>query len=176
MAITTVNLSDPVSTWVTKTNEIATNVGDKTLLQTSATSDLVAAINEVNTLVNADLNDSAEILRIFGAGQGLTYDSSAGTFSIVDSGIDGAMLDNDVILERHLGDGIIVTSHVSAGAIDSSALGSDAVTNAKIADSAIGFENMQASSIKSVNFASSTTLLIKDSAGTTLKTIYSPGS
>ena len=108
MAITTVNLSDPVSTWVTKTNEIATNVGDKTLLQTSATSDLVAAINEVNTLVNADLNDSAEILRIFGAGQGLTYDSSAGTFSILDSGIDGDMLDNDLITERHIAGGGII--------------------------------------------------------------------
>ena len=176
MAITTVNLSDPVSTWVTKTNEIATNVGDKTLLQTSATSDLVAAINEVNTLVNQDLNDSAEILRIFGAGQGLTYDSSAGTFSIVDSGIDGAMLDNDLITERHIAGGIIVNSHLSPGAVDTLALAGDAVTNAKLADSSVGFENMQAGSIKSVNFASSTTLLIKDSAGTTVKTIYSPGS
>lgn len=176
MAITTVNLSDPVSTWVTKTNEIATNVGDKTLLQTSATSDLVAAINEVNTLVNADLNDSAEILRIFGAGQGLTYDSSAGTFSIVDSGIDGAMLDNDIIIERHIANATIVNSHIAPDAVDTLALAGDAVTNAKLADSSVGFENMQASSIKSVNFASSTTLLIKDSAGTTLKTIYSPGS
>ena len=176
MAITTVNLSDPVSTWVTKTNEIATNVGDKTLLQTSATSDLVAAINEVNTLVNQDLNDSAEILRIFGAGQGLTYDSSAGTFSIVDSGIDGAMLDNDLITERHIAGGIIVNSHLSPGAVDTLALAGDAVTNAKLADSSVGFENMQAASIKSVNFVSSTTLLIKDSAGTTVKTIYSPGS
>lgn len=176
MAITTVNLSDPVSTWVTKTNEIATNVGDKTLLQTTNTTDLVAAINEVNTLVNQDLNDSAEILRIFGAGQGLTYDSSAGTFSILDSGIDGAMLDNDLITERHIASATIVNSHISPGAVDTLAIADGNVTNAKIADSSIGFDNMQAAAIKSVNFASSTTLLIKDSSGSTLKTLYSPGS
>lgn len=176
MAITTVNLSDPVSTWVTKTNEIATNVGDKTLLQTTNTTDLVAAINEVNTLVNQDLNDSAEILKIFGAGQGLTYDSSAGTFSILDSGIDGAMLDNDLITERHIAGGIIINSHLAPGAVDTLAIADGNVTNAKIADSSIGFDNMQAAAIKSVNFASSTTLLIKDSSGSTLKTLYSPGS
>ena len=145
-------------------------------MQTTNTTDLVAAINEVNTLVNQDLNDSAEILRIFGAGQGLTYDSSAGTFSILDSGIDGAMLDNDLITERHIASATIVNSHISPGAVDTLAIADGNVTNAKIADSSIGFDNMQAAAIKSVNFASSTTLLIKDSSGSTLKTLYSPGS
>ena len=51
MAITTVNLSDPVSTLVTKTNEISSNLGDKDALATVATSSLVAAINEIQAKI-----------------------------------------------------------------------------------------------------------------------------
>ena len=60
MAVTQIALNDPVSTLVTKTNTISTNVGDAATLSTSATN-LVAAINEVNAKTNNTLNDSAEI-------------------------------------------------------------------------------------------------------------------
>ena len=51
MAVTTINLSDPISTLVTKTNTVSTNLGDKSALTTSTTSSLVAAVNELNTKV-----------------------------------------------------------------------------------------------------------------------------
>ena len=60
MAITTVNLSDPVSTLVTKTNEISSNLGDKDALATVATSSLVAAINEIQAKI-IQIDTPAEI-------------------------------------------------------------------------------------------------------------------
>lgn len=60
MAVTTIALNDPVSTLVTKTNTISTDLGDAAALNTSATN-LVAAINEVNAKTNDNLNTASEI-------------------------------------------------------------------------------------------------------------------
>ena len=60
MAVTQIALNDPVSTLVTKTNTISTNLGDAAALNTSATN-LVAAINEVNAKTNESLNTESEI-------------------------------------------------------------------------------------------------------------------
>jgi len=57
---TQINLSDPISSLVTKTNTLITEVGDKTSLNTTDTTDLVAAINEINTKVVA-IDTDAEI-------------------------------------------------------------------------------------------------------------------
>ena len=46
---TTINLSDPIATWVTKTNTISSDLGTKASLSTSTTTNLVAAINELKT-------------------------------------------------------------------------------------------------------------------------------
>ena len=61
MAVTQIALNDPVSTLVTKTNQISTNMGDQAALTTPVTTNLVAAINSVNAIANNFLNDSAEI-------------------------------------------------------------------------------------------------------------------
>lgn len=60
MAVTTINLSDPISTLVTKTNTISADLGDRATLNTTATTDLVTAINEINTKVVA-IDTDAEI-------------------------------------------------------------------------------------------------------------------
>ena len=60
MAVTVVNLSDPISTLVTKTNTIASDLGDKASLGTSTKTNLVAAINEINTKV-LGIDTKAEI-------------------------------------------------------------------------------------------------------------------
>ena len=49
MAVTVVNLSDTISQWVTKTNTISSNLGDKSLLATPVTTDVVSAINSIKT-------------------------------------------------------------------------------------------------------------------------------
>lgn len=56
----TISLSDPISTLVTKTNTLIGEVGQKSSLTTSNTTDLVAAINEINAKI-VDIDTDAEI-------------------------------------------------------------------------------------------------------------------
>tara|TARA_Y100000004_G_C8816134_1_gene369854 strand:+ start:162 stop:641 length:480 start_codon:yes stop_codon:yes gene_type:complete len=60
MAITLINLSDPISTLVTKTNTISSDMGDRASLATTTTSSLVAAINEINTKI-VEIDTTVEI-------------------------------------------------------------------------------------------------------------------
>ena len=60
MAKTNVNLSDTVTNWVTKTNQLSNTIGDLTNLNTSQDSDIVGAINELKVAV--DKTDSADII------------------------------------------------------------------------------------------------------------------
>lgn len=88
MAKTTVNLTDTVTNWVTKTNQISNTIGDLTSLNTTVDSDVVGAINELKT--KTDLLDSADItltarssIQVLDAGGdgGLVYDSSTGNIT-----------------------------------------------------------------------------------------------
>ncbi len=62
---TTINLSDPIATWVTKTNTISSDLGTKASLNTTNKSNLVAAINELKT--QSDKTDSSTILQLIDA-------------------------------------------------------------------------------------------------------------
>ena len=163
MAKTIINLSDPVSTLVTKTNTISSHIGDITQLNTTgADSDIVQAINAINTKANnvdssviislaqSNALDSAEVLALIKADSGETsimsnfqkdsangigFDSSQGRFFVPSNTINTAMIEPD------------------------------AITEAKVANDAIG----------SAELKSLSTLLIKDSAGSTLKTIHGAG-
>lgn len=88
MAKTNVNLSDTVTNWVTKTNQISNTIGDLTNLNTSVDSDVVGAINELKVAV--DKTDSADIittarnaLQVLDAGGdgNLAYDSATGSLT-----------------------------------------------------------------------------------------------
>ena len=65
MAVTQINLSDAVTTLVTKTNTISSDLGDKALLSTADKTNLVAAINEINTQVGKV--DSADVINLITA-------------------------------------------------------------------------------------------------------------
>ena len=66
MAKTIINLTDPISTLVTKTNTISSHIGDITQLNTTgADSDIVQAINAINA--KADNTDSSTILSLIGS-------------------------------------------------------------------------------------------------------------
>jgi len=88
MAKTNVNLSDTVTNWVTKTNQISNTIGDLTSLNTTQDSDIVGAINELKT--KTDLLDSADItlsarsaIQVLDAGGdgSLAYDSATGSLT-----------------------------------------------------------------------------------------------
>ena len=94
MAVTVVNLSDPISTLVTKTNTIASDLGDKASLGTSTKTNLVAAINEINTKV-LGIDTEAEIatqVETFFNTQGFVLDVRG--FHADSANIDSATITN----------------------------------------------------------------------------------
>ena len=104
MAVTVINLSDPVSTLVTKINTISGDVGDVAQL-TTGDSNVVDAINTLKTTIEP-FDDSAEIAAIArGAlsvnnaavngvnGTTLDYNAGTGVMSIL-GGIDSAEIIN----------------------------------------------------------------------------------
>jgi len=158
MAVTTINLSDPVSTLVTKTNTISTNLGDAATLATTATN-LVAAINEVRAqIINVD--DSSEIVAISRGGLSVNNDSADASFSLSYSSSTG-VIKLTAILSSDSANGIEYNSGEGKFSIIPSG-----VTASKIA----------AGSITSAKFNSATSLIIYDSTGSAVKTLYSPGS
>tara|TARA_Y100000385_G_scaffold291913_1_gene373930 strand:+ start:13056 stop:13808 length:753 start_codon:yes stop_codon:yes gene_type:complete len=97
MAKTTVNLTDTVTNWVTKTNQISGAIGDLVNLNTTIDSDIVGAINELKT--KTDLLDSADItttarsaFQVLDAGGdgGLVYDSATGNITYTGPSADSA--------------------------------------------------------------------------------------
>ena len=88
MAKTTVNLTDTVTNWVTKTNQISGAIGDLVNLNTTQDSDIVGAINELKVAV--DKTDSSDVINLArnnlavvdaGGDGSLAYDSANGKFT-----------------------------------------------------------------------------------------------
>ena len=118
MARTFVDLNDLVSTWKDKTNEISYKVGDLTNLTTTGDSDLVQAINEIDSdlsSLQAQVNtfvflDSAQMLSLIG-----------GTFPVdsadlVDSCVTQAKIANDAVGSGQLQNLQTLVIYDSAGA------------------------------------------------------------
>ena len=203
MAATEILLSDPVTTLVTKTNTISSDLGDKATLTTTDKSNLVAALNEINTqlnkvdsadvisLIQANAMDSAEVLALIRADSGETsimsnfqkdsangigFDSSQGRFFVPSNTINSSMLEPlSVTLAK-----------VAADAVDGTKIADDAINSEHYVDGSIDTQHiandqitealMADDAIGSVQLKTLSTLLIKDSAGSTLKTIHGAGA
>lgn len=174
MAITTINLTDPVSTLVTKTNSISGNLGDVAQLITGDSN----AVDAINTVYNQiyRFNDSAEIVALArgglsvnndsASGLSLTYNSSTGVIALV-GGADATTVRSYLVagagIDYDSASGVI---SVGTGEVVNSMLGDSSVTEAKMAADAVG-----AAALKDV-----VQLIIYDSAGTVIKTLYGAGS
>lgn len=166
MAVTTINLSDPVSTLVTKTNTISTNLGDAAALETTATN-VVAAINEVRDQI-VDIDDSAEIVTISrgglsvnndaALGLSLSYNSSTGVISL-----SGAA--DEATVKGYF------ASDSAGGILFDSAAGQFSIAPNTVTNSMI-----LASTIRSNRFYNAVSLVIYDQGGSPVKTLYSPGA
>jgi len=148
MAKTIINLSDPVSTLVSKTNTISDNVGDLALLNVGSSndSDLVQAINFLNTN-NTDsaaitaLIDSAYVqareatqtsagLAAFfqkDSANGIGLDSSEGRFFVPSNTINTAMLEPLSV----------TTAKIAADAVDGTKIADDAINSEHYTDGSI---------------------------------------
>ena len=125
---TTINLSDPISTVVTKTNTLITEVGDKATLNTTTTTNIVAAINEINTKVVA-IDTDAEIgakVEAFFAGSQL---------DVGGINADSADFDSATITTLKSTNGIITNATLSQVTVDSASIlaGVATLTSATIA-------------------------------------------
>ena len=96
MAVTTINLADTISQWVTKTNTISTDLGERALLQTIDKTNTVAAINE---LFNRKTTDSAAVIGMFNDTTTINFDSAAVELSLKDSCVTAKKFKNSVHLK-----------------------------------------------------------------------------
>jgi hypothetical protein len=156
MAITTINLTDPLGTLVTKTNTISGGLGDVATLFTGD-DNTVDAINAIQgfldsnkTLIDAvssGVLDSANVISISrtglsvndtnGGGIELSYDSATGSITITSR--------------------LVSTSQITY-------------------DSSAGSFSIAADAVSQTELANVVSLQIYDSTGTLLKTIYGAGS
>ena len=190
MAATEILLSDPVTTLVTKTNTISSDLGDKATLTTTDKSNLVAALNEINTQLNKV--DSADVISLIksslqkDSANAIGFDSAQGRFfvppetintsmieplavvrgRIAADAIDGTKIADNAINSEHYTDGSVDSEHLASLVISTEKIQADAVTEAKIGDD----------DVSSVQLKTLSTLLIKDSTGSTLKTIHGAGA
>ena len=118
MARTFVDLNDLVSTWKDKTNEISYKIGDLANLTTTGDSDLVQAINEIDsdvTSLQAQVNtfvflDSAQVINVIGG------TIPIGTSELEDSSVTEAKMANDAISSVQLKNLQTLVIYDSAGA------------------------------------------------------------
>ena len=173
MAVTQINLSDPVSTLVSKTNTISSDLGDKAALTTTDKNNLVAAINEINTQLNKV--DSADVINLI---QANSMDSSEVLALIrADSG-ETSIMSN---FQKDSANGIGFDSSqgrffIPVGTINTSMLEPQSVINSRIADTTILNGKIANNQITSSKFNNVVSVAIKDSTGATLTTLFSPGS
>lgn len=162
-AATVINLSDPVSTLVSKTNQISTHVGDKSGLTTTDKTDLIAAINEVNGKTNDTLNTVLEITNAVRTDLQNTGDVTLGgrtTFTggtnpgiLADSGDFTALSADSAILNGISG----IKAHYTNG-------GFDTLTTATA--------NVTTLAIDSRNLTDAKLFQVKNSAGTVILAGY----
>ena len=193
MAQTVINLSDPINTWVTKSNEMGADIGDlatltdsaatlvhainaldsdignRTSLNTSVTTSLVAAINSIQSDF-LEQTDSAEVKNFFTISTTISFDSGTpvgarGQFSLVDSSVTAAKLASNIISTEKIIDNTITLAKMADNSVGTAELIDSSITEAKI----------QINTITSASFKNSTSIIIKNTAGTALKTIFGPG-
>lgn len=188
MAQTIINLSDPINTWVTKSNEMGADIGDLATLTDSAAT-LVHAINAIDSdignlaslitpavdLVSAinnldDTTDSNDFKNFFASSTTISFDSGTpvgarGQFSLVDSSVTGAKLASNIISTEKIIDNAITLTKMADNSVGTAELIDSSITEAKI----------QINTITSASFKNATSILIKNTAGTTLKTIFGSG-
>lgn len=205
MAKTIINLTDPVSTLVTKTNTVSSHLGDISQLNVGASfdSDIVQAINRVNSiasstdsadiisLVQANSLDSSEALALIASDSGATnimsqfikdsangigFDSSQGRFFVPSNTINTAMIEPLAVTIAKIGADAVDGTKIADDAINSEHYVDGSIDTAHIADDQITEDKMADDAVGAAQLKTLSTLLIKDSSGSTLKTIHGAGA
>ena len=172
MAITVINLTDPVSSLVTKTNTISGDLGDVDQLL-SGDSNAVDAINQIFLRKSTDSAQVISLARSAISGDGIiTYDSANGII-----GLDSASITN--ITRRQFSTSGLITFDSATDNFDANlnnlpSMGATFVgsTDAFIVLDGTVSKKKIANTIPVTVFSGIGVLNILDTDGTTLSTIY----
>jgi len=164
MAIIKVNLTDTINGFRLKTNTLAEQVGDLSILDTSGgDSSVVSGINSMDSDMGrqADLNYRESSDSTF-----LTLVDAINRIVDSDGKINSKLftLDSDTVLNHMIADDQVDSSHI----LDSS------ITNQMIQQDAVEGDNIDDSAIQGYHFDAMTVLKIFASNGTELRKIYGP--
>ena len=151
MAKTVINLSDTVTSWVTKTNTISNGLGDLDALSTGD-SNVVDAINGINIIATSAFADSDEVKALI---------------SVTDAGGDGS-------LSYSSSTGVITYTGPSPTEVKAHFQSDSA--NGITFNSTSGAFSLAPNALSHTKFKSKVSLVIYDSAGSPVKTLYSPGA
>jgi hypothetical protein len=178
MAVTTINLSDPISTLVTKTNTISSDVGDLSTL-TTGDSSLTIAVNNLKSqidLLDSSLNLLDSAIDLLDSA-GVTFIARS-SFLVDNSGATGVSLAYDSATGRISLSGAADLTTVRSYFQDDSAGGilfDSSTGQFSIAPNTVSNDMILAGTIRSDKFYNKQTVQILDSDNTVLVTIYSPG-
>jgi len=174
MAKTIINLSDPVSTFVSKTNTISDHIGDITQLNVpvSADSDIVQAINYIHSI--SEKTDSSDIINLIDSAYVQARQTGVTQSSIMpffqkdsDNGIGLDSSEGRFFIPPHT----VNTSMIETSAITTDKIAGSAITGSKISDDQINSQHYVTGSIDAEHLAtgSVTTDKILDDNVTTIK-------
>jgi len=144
MAKTIINLTDPVSTLVTKTNTISSHLGDISELTVGSAndSDIVQAINYVHSI--SEKTDSSDIINLIDSAYVRARETGTSLSTIMsllqkdsDNGIGLDSSQGRFFIPPHT----VNTAMIETNAITSDKIASDAVTGSKIADDQINSQH-----------------------------------
>jgi len=199
MAKTVINLTDPVSALVTKSNTISSHLGDISQLNVGGSndSDIVQAVNYINEIVQR--TDSADLINLIDSAyvqarqnpadastvrsffqkdsaNGIGFDSGQGRFFIPPSTVNTSMIEIDAITGILVVDSAINSNHLVNGLIDTVHISDAQIITSKIADNSVTEDKMANDAISSAELKGVVTLNIYNAAGSVVKTLYGAGS
>lgn len=165
--------NDTLSQHVAKLNNFDSDVGSRSSLTTTDTTDVVSAINELVT--RFENQDSTGVLKIGVSGVGnLDFDSSANVLSYLGPVLGGAGLSYDSATNVLSGtDASTSSKGVASFSSDNFAVSSGAVT---IKNGGVVNDEIATDTITSNRFNSVVSLIVYDSSGSSVKSLFSPGS
>ena len=153
MAKTVVNLSDQISTWVTKTNTISDDVGDLATLTTTLDSNLSGAVNELNAgklnlaggTMTGNLLHGDNVKAQYGAGNDLQIfhngshsqinDLSTGNLQLLSNGAGVDILKTDgEVMAKFITDGAVELYHDNTLRLSTTSAGVSIAGNIILAD------------------------------------------
>lgn len=171
MAKPSINTTTQVPTLINAFNQLSDNVGDPATLNTTATSDLVAAINSIYALIDTDADFRNKISVTDAGGDGsLSYNSTTGVITYTGPSA------SEVRAHFSAGTGISITNGVVAGVDATTTVKGVASFNSSFFSTASGAVSIADNSISAAKLKDAVTFEIVDKDGIVIQTLYGAGS